>query len=572
MAGELWISALAYDRTVDASGAYGTTITSTGEAWAAPADLVESALFDQSGANNADGDNSPVENNTGTGSIFETFGTCVWFGQIIVVPATLALGNILTTQVQTVELFNSTDASISYDAFVNNTDSGITITNQPMLPATIGPFNSIVLNVQVTPVGPPTISGTLDFTLETSILRQVTVTGSRVTVFAARPSNPQIMERLEWFTDIMEAYDGTEQRIRVRDYPRQILQAKYFEEDDEAANLRALLFDWLPRVWGVPTWFEERALGADAPASSTTVTVDTTNADFRVGGIAILYEDQFNFEALEIDSLTASSITFTSPTDREHLAKNTSVMPLRTAYANVNNAREQHMLQGQQRLELVFTVIDNTDLSDASAFPTYQGQVLLDEPNLVRGAAITEGWTVPVQRFDPVAGNLLQEGERDRAKISSVKTFYAAGAARLWQVRQLLHALQGGVQPFWLPSFRPDMRVVTDIGASAGSFTIRNIGFTDFVAQRLPWKHLRLVLNDGTTFIREITASSVIDTDTESISIDTAFSGSPITVAEIKRVELLALVRMKKDSVTLEHTHPGYASVSMEVVTVQVDP
>ena len=566
--GVVWPSALLFDRVV--SGDYPAIIDGTGEIWSAVTGVIPT-IFDQAGVVGG-GDDSPGADFAATGVVYGLYGDCAWFDRIHVAPDLIALGNLLSTQTRQIEIFNSFGGDKDYTAFVNNINgAGVTILNQPMLPATIGTFNSIVLNVQISSVGPPVISGTLDFTVDGGLFL-VELTGGRVVVFPVRPSNPVIREVLEFSTDILPAKDGTEQRIRIRDYPRQRIALDFFEFDDEAANIRNLLFDWMPRVWGVPIWWEERQLGADAAVDDLTVTVDTTFADFRVGAAAIIFEDQFNFEAIEIASLTASSLTFTSGLLRPHLAKDTTVLPLRTAYANTKGPSEKHMLQGQMKLSMDFITLDNIDLADASAFPTYKGQVLLDEPNLVRGSNISEGWSREVAKLDPIAGPPFQVATNDRSRLATRKSFFSATPQRLWEVRQLMHFFGGSVEPFYLPSFRPDMRVISTIGASSVTFSIRNIGFTDFVMERQPFQNLRLLLNDGTAFVREIVSSLVIDSDEETITVDTSFSGSPIPVTDIKRIELVALVRVRKDRVTFEHTAPGYAGISMEVVTVQFDP
>jgi hypothetical protein len=561
----LWPSALLFDRVV--AGIYPNIIDGTNSIWAVVTGIIPDE-FDKFGTSSG-GDNSPPSQVNSTGVLWNTHGGLVWFGQIIIIPPKIALGNLLSTQTRTIELFNSTPADVDYTTFVNNVGLGITILNQPMLPATIGTFNSIVLNVQISTSGPPTIEGTLDFTVDGQLLI-TELTGSRVVLLPVRPETP-IKEVLAFSTDIIEAKDGTEQRIRIRDFPRQLISLEFFVEGDEAANLRNLLFDWTPRVWGLPIWWEERQLGADTAADDLTITVDTQYGDFRVGGIAILYEDQFEFEALEIASLTTTSLTFTSVVKRAHLAKDTTVLPVRFAYANPRGPSEKHLTQGQSRVGMDFNTIDNIDLSDASAFPTYRGQVLLGEPNLIRGANIGENWSRVTTKLDPIAGPLLQLPTNDRSKLATRKAFFSSTPQRLWEVRQLMHFLQGSVAPFYLPSFRPDMRVVANIGSADSTIDIFNIGFTNFVAQRQPFQNIRILLNDGTTFLRQLTGSVVIDSTTERLTIDASL-GTLVTLSEIKRTELVALVRLRKDRVNLDHTIPGYASISMEVLTVQFDP
>lgn len=87
-----------------------------------------------------------------------------------------------------------------------------------------------------------------------------------------------ITESFEFYTDIIEADDGTEQRIAVRDpaRPRQHVAAHVIAFDrDEYAQLKALLFGWNLNSYGVPLWFHAMRLVADASMGDTEVTVDS---------------------------------------------------------------------------------------------------------------------------------------------------------------------------------------------------------------------------------------------------------------------------------------------------------
>ncbi|MCK5495507.1 MAG: hypothetical protein KAI80_03765, partial [Hyphomicrobiaceae bacterium] len=85
-----------------------------------------------------------------------------WFEKCHVFPGELAMGNVLTTQIRTLELFNAfrrPPEPISWTAFVNNAGAGVTVTNLPGLPFAIASRASFIANVQVSTAGPPSISG-----------------------------------------------------------------------------------------------------------------------------------------------------------------------------------------------------------------------------------------------------------------------------------------------------------------------------------------------------------------------------------------------------------------------------
>lgn len=491
----------------------------------------------------------------------------LWYDKIHVIPSSIAFGNVLSNQQRTIEIFNSYLTGKDFTDFTNNAGQGVNITNLPSFPYEIDGFSSILLTLQVSTIGPPTIAGDLVFETEVRDA-SVLLTGRRVILMPVRPQFP-VVEVLEYLTDIMESRNGTEQRIQVADVCRQLISLSFFEDDPEGSNLRMLLFDWLPRVWGVPCWWEERNLTADVTPGLQTIQVSTTFCDLRVGGLAVVYTDQFDAEALEVQSFDASSVTFTSPLERAHLASNSTFMPVRIAYAD-QQPRGSQLLQGQQKLSMDFETIDGVDNSSAAAFPTFNSKVLLDEHSLVPGGGqVAQGWQRKVKQLGSPAGRRRLFADNDRSRLSTLKGFFINTPQRLWEVRQLFHQLRGSLTSFYLPSFRNDLVVTANIAGGGTGVTIKNVGFATFVGQRQPFAAVRLVLNDGTTFTRTINASSVVSPTAEQITVSSSFSGSLITVAQIKRLELLMLVRCKDDRITFEHRRPGRATGTMEVITVK---
>lgn len=567
MAG-LFPSATIYDR-LDVGGILSASLNGGVDSfWQAPAGFQQFDLTClQNSSVKTDNDFPSLPSQNFSGDCLPTFGSEVWFDKIHVIPDLIALGNILSTQVRQIQVFSSfRSGNKELTTVDNNAGAGINIT-LPTLPFALEPYATLAVGVTISPEGPPVINGNITFNTDVRTA-VVLITGQRVTVFTARPETP-VEEVLEFLTDVMEARDGTEQRVTVRSVPRQRLTLKFLEEELERQNLDNLLFDWLARVWGVPIWQEERRLQADAAATDLTVQVDTTFSQFRAGGLALVFTDQFDAEALEIDSLTASSLTFTSPLLRAHSASNTTVMPVNLAYARTQPSAPRLRL-GQQRLTMEFVTLDNQDVSDSSAFSVYKTKVLLDDPNLVLGGDRKGGqWTRRVEVLESPSGDPRQFGVTDRSRLVSSKGFFADGAQGVWQVRQLVHALKGSRISFYLPTFQNDLTLEADIGASATTFDVTKTGFHDFVQGRQPFGAVTLVKTDGTRITRDITGTAEFDDDTDRITIDTAFDSVAIPTSEVARMELTMLVRIRDDKVSFTHTRPGRAVVEMDVITVK---
>jgi hypothetical protein len=499
-----------------------------------------------------------------------------WFDKWHVFPGRLDLGNVLSTQVRTLEIINNfRTESRTWQAFVNNAGAGISITNLPGLPLVFFPLSSFVNNVQVSTAGPPTIFGTLDFDidLDPPNILSVEITGNRISIFAYRPQSP-ILETLEFKTDIIPANDGSEQRINVREAPRQRIQMKVRTDDDRTRDsINALLYDWQARVFGVPVWWEAKPLGAAVLINDTLLVVDTTNADFRAGGLVMIYDSNFVNEVLEIQSLTAGDITLDVGLGRAYDAVNTLVIPVRTALTKTQLSQARYAI-GPTDFSLEFTTLDNIRLNDASAFATYQGvgqtvakPFIRDRFNFLKGATIGEGIRRKVTRLDPETGPPLQFSPWAKGKPQFGYGFEADTFEEVFDFRQLLHELNGSQLSFYVGTGRDDIKVTVDIPDLATNIDFENIGFTLFIQNVTPRSDIQIIRTDGTLSQHQVTGSSIIDDDTERLTISPAVTPA-LPVAEIERVEFITLNRISDDRPTFSHQRPGRSRIDMKLTGV----
>lgn len=489
------------------------------------------------------------------------------FGHILVVPARLDMGNLLSNQVRTIELANLFLEDRSFEDAVNNAGAGIGFGNLPDFPHTIVPFGSYFVQVSVSADGPPSINGSLFFDFDEGDVT-VPVTGQRITMFPWIPEVP-VKEVIDWATDVIEAYDGTEQRHSIRLAPRQLLSYEVLVIDPiEDMKMRGVLFDWLPRVWGVPIWWEQRSLSSPLIPGATILEVITAYGDFRVGGLVAVVEEingRLQFEAFEIEEINEFTIQLTSGVVNTY-SKLATVMPVRTAYASTNVSTQRYRT-GEEVVNIEFTTLDNEDLSDATGSTLYQNRVILLDPNLSDGQ-LPEAMERPVLVIDNDAGRIFQMSRTDRSRIRSRKQWSIHTLQELWRVRRLLHTFRGSQKGFFIPTFRKDLRLVETIGPGASSFTIQNIGFTQYVQSRRPYGDVLIRKVDGTQIVRQILSSSV-DEDEETIVVSSSISATAITVDEVYRIELVTLVRISDDKATLLHSGGGESVASINTVSIK---
>lgn len=495
----------------------------------------------------------------------------VWFDIIHILPRSIILGNILTTITRQIDIYNAfLYEPHDLQSFINNAGAGTSITDLPTLPFTIPPQESLLLTLQVTPDGAPTINTTLDFDTDEPYLLQIPIQGTRIVMFPFEPETP-LIERLQFLTDVFIHKDGTEQRVSLRKAPRQVFDMKLRREDGvERQRVDFLLFDWQSRVFGLPMWHEPTPLTGDVTAGATSINVqDTTLSDFRVGGLAIIYESETKFDALEVTAVGPTSISFNTPVTQDYsAAAGIRVMPLRTAITS-QPAKESKYAVNLCDFDLTMRVLDNdVDLSDLTGWPTYNSKILLSDPNAITGTLdglIERELTV----FDGSGGGKFsQVSTWNRARHSSAKTFVSTTRSRLWAIRKLLHALRGRQVSFYLPTFTKDVTLASLYLSGSAALTIANVGYTRYAKQRTPKLDLRIILNDGTTFTRTVTASSEVDASTEQLTLSSVIAQN-IAPEDVARIEFLEKVRIDSDEIVIEHRSAnGEANIGFPVRVV----
>lgn len=488
------------------------------------------------------------------------------FNHWLLVPSRLNMGNLLSNQSRSIEIANLFLTPQAITRITNNAGLGITLNNVPVLPDMLLPFDSFVLQLSVSTDGPPTINGTIDLSFTGAPDISAPITGTRVTMFPWQPEVP-ITETLEWYTDVQISQSDDEQRSSVLLAPRRRLKMTIMQDDPVSwQRMHNVLFDWLPRVFGVPLWMEQRTLGTPAGTGNTVLNVDTTNGDFQAGGLVMVINVETGyFEAFQIDTLSTTQINLTSQLVQGFSA-NDMCMPVRTAYANTQPAGSR-FLNNLEQLNIEFLTLDNTDVGDATGQSTLNGVVLLDDPN-VTDNQLSETWSRNVTVIDNKSGRVFQSTLQDRSRMRTAKGWEVTNLADLWRIRRLLHSFRGSQKAFYIPSFRADFVVVQDIGGGATSFRVANVGYTQFVASRGPMNVVRLLMNDGTSIIRTITGSSE-DGVQEVINVNSSFSGTVISVASIKRAEFVWLMRIADDRATFVHSAAGAAKVSVNLLSVK---
>ena len=275
-----------------------------------------------------------------------------WYHRIHILPAVLALGNLISAAERFVELWNAHFTAVTLTAIQATGTDGLVLIglNDPPLP--FRPLQSRRWSVVISTHGAPVIAAQWRFIVDHGHVSTLTVTGPRIAVCGLRPNGANgIPARREWLTDVLESYDGTEQRVPLRALPRRSIEYAVLVEGNDARWLEQLLFAWGARTYCLPVWMHPTVLEKPTPSGTTHFFIhDALAAEYQPGGLAVLWRSNRHYEAVEIESLDGHALTLKHPLGQSWPA-GTRLFPAHLARLDAeNHAHPAHRCDPRRNL------------------------------------------------------------------------------------------------------------------------------------------------------------------------------------------------------------------------------
>jgi hypothetical protein len=272
-----------------------------------------------------------VEGQDKAGALREGFEKML-YGKIIVIPRSKNMGFVLSDQQFTAEVWNAKRQARTLSEIDVTGNSGVNVDDPFGVPLHYATGQSRLYTINVLVDGAPNIDNVIifDFAGETGGA-DITLTGTRLVVFSFAPDwSDGLREKIGYLTDVITAYDDTEQRVQLRGVPSRGVAFRVLTVDGrDSAALDSLVWGWQHRVYGVPVWQDIRPLNAPISVGGQTISVSTTDREFEVGGLCLVWRDVYDWEAFTIQSLTSSQITTVAKAQKSFQTQGTYVLPMR---------------------------------------------------------------------------------------------------------------------------------------------------------------------------------------------------------------------------------------------------
>lgn len=473
-----------------------------------------------------------------------------YYDRIHLLPARIDLGNLVSTQVRQVQVWNAWRTQSRTLTELDAANAGdITVTSPGALPLTFAPLQLRSWQLSIANEGQPAIDATLTWLFSGEPPLDVIVTANRITAWVYPPDwSDNISESLAWLTDVQPALAGTEVRQPCRDAPRRQWEFNVIAYGVDRQRMENMLFDWTARTWAMPLFAEVNFLDAALPAGSSTIALDTSYLDFVAGGLAILWADTASYEVVQVADVAPGSITLALPTGNSWPA-GTRLYPCRLAAltdAPSIPRKSDRLIQGQVRFESR----DACDWPAIAPATTYLGYPVLDRSD--EPGDMDMSYPRIVEMLDDDLGVPVPVDSSNLPYPTQQHAWMLYGRAERAAQRSLLYWLQGRAQALWVPSWSDDLEWLGTLASTGTVLTIVNVGVARFLRQQPGRRHIRIELNDGTVFFRRITGSTEIDAGTEQLSIDSAL-GLAVTPGDVRQTNWMMLARLAADEVQIAH-------------------
>ena len=327
-------------------------------------------------------------------------------------------------------------------------------------------------------------------------------------------------ERLEFKTEVHEAYDSSEDRYIQRDAPRQVLSFNYVNMQKAMGDIFHMLYANLRKQWGVPLP-QFRQLIPDM-VDSDFIIMDTKaySADLRVG--FILLESSEGARVAEIVSIGRYIIVqeeIRDPETQEIIqeliteyqdgfrlaadvtATNASIMPMRICIIDGDASINTGGFWSNS--SVVFRVIaEDSPEFEADVPEQFLGDDIYFKPLLLDGDSLEMTLTQHQNIVDADVGGFQQFTHWKKPRY--LKPFKAV--LKAWdqysEYRKFLFRRMGRFQAFWMPLYEKHLNIL-----NAGNITTSLSTNTKYLLEA-DRKHVAVKRKDGTWTAHEITAKT----------------------------------------------------------------
>lgn len=499
--------------------------------------------------------------------IIEMFGGDLQQG-VTFSPVVLNLGTVARETVFNFKMRNQFLVPISLTSIAPTNTDGLTLGFTAGL--TLARTQERVLTLTAVPEGPEVISGVFQFTFDvggTPYTVDLVVVGSRTQVWDFQTSwGDRVVATYSYRTDTFKPRSGRQQRRALRHNPRISLQFVSQVRRDAIRRVESILAARQNQLTSVIDPSSSMETSVFAALGTSRLTFATLPSWSNVGGLLAL--PAAGTPAIyEITAVGADYIDV-APELQIDYAAGTVAQAIYRGYLG-GKIQASQPTSALISVSVLFNALPPTTkrTDPPAADVTFNGrEVFLTRPNW--GANPSVEYQFESTLIDYGRGTFDQLPDDLFPTRMTTWGFTCKGRTALAKMRAFHDRMYGARGEFYAPTWKPDFRPVGDLASGVSFFT----AFGETVALELTgstvFRHLIVMLNDGTHLIREVLDQTLDGSGNTLVFVDTPWP-SLITAEQVIMICWLTCNSLGSDILTLTLLTDTIGTTTLAFVTTE---
>jgi hypothetical protein len=366
--------------------------------------------------------------------------------------------------------------------------------------------------------------------------------------FAANTEEP-ILEDVGYLTDVIEAWSGAEQRIQLRAIPRRAIEYEALHEPGFAPQYaNALLYGRGAETLGVPLWMYAERLTAGVSGGATALPVLVTDIPWGTGDLVLIWASPSSWEVVTFTSTGVNQVNCSATASA--WPSGTIVVPMRVARIPAEGTFSWlNRDLGSSRVRFAIDAVGIPAPPGTAVGSGYLGLEVLDITvrNARESLQETADWKVVL--LDSQTGAIQSVAQALVPKPVCTILWTAETRAKAKLMADFLDARRGRAIPFWLPTYRSDLVLSSDLASGGLTATLRWIGYREqMFLKGVGRRHVALHRQGFPLEFARITGSAhTVGAATETITFSTGVSRD--YPAATTTIMFLKYARLESDEV-----------------------
>ena len=430
---------------------------------------------------------------------------------------------------------------------ITNVPTGLSVA--PAAPVSFNPFEEIAFSVTIGANAPPSVDSTFNFNFEAGVgtLRFRAI----IVEFIDQVPDAPVTETWSWLTDVIRAWDSSEDRIALRDAPRLTLDfnVTFSEAERQRIESQQILNVIRSRAL-IPYYQYAASIQQNSAIGQTRVFFNPSLSFVRVDEFVLLVDQVQNQTSLaKVTSIETDGCVLDTPITFEARTASTVIVPMVQSAVNEGANVGIDTVSGVSRIrtEDLNPIFAFTRTQASPTITTFNSLPVLDRRPLNNAEATIDGGK-EILRGDDTSARQVEtswpRAQTTRSRRFSVNRYINDGEFEYW--REFLNRAKGQANPFYHPTYLTDLTPAALPNQGEATITVRE---TDYATRFFPfqtYKQLWIQTQDGLEYSIGVTTAAA----SGELGLSRPFLPTEI---DIKTISFLERVRLATDRVRLTH-------------------